>query len=157
MNQKKSKSLRRMARSIAQEAGNTALRYRTILHNPRQVMVGWKPAEVPTDDEKGGLLKSVGNVFKAGWNFLKRMAGAEQPEQREAPESWVPDIRTVAPETHVLAGGIRFYLRRMKAACFYTRNRLSVRDMHRPDRTVMRTLVRQERAEHRAELAALEA
>lgn len=34
MNAKKSKSLRRMAREIAREANNTALRYRTILHNP---------------------------------------------------------------------------------------------------------------------------
>lgn len=155
MNQKKSKSLRRMARHLAREAGNTAVRYRTILHNPRQVMVGWKPAEIQA--EEGGLLKPVTGLLKRGWNLLKRLAGVPEPEQKPAPESFVPDIRTVAPETHVLAGGIRYYLRRMKAACFYTRNKLSERDLSRPDRAMMRTLVQQERAEHLQQLAALEA
>jgi hypothetical protein len=156
MNQKKSKSLRRMARSIARETGNTALRYRTIFHNPRQVMVGWKPAEIKED---GGILKPVTGFLKRGWNLLKRLAGVPEPEpeQKPAPKSYVPDIRTVAPETHVLAGGIRFYLQRLKAACFYTRNKLSGRDLKRPDRAMMRTLVRQERAERFAELSALEA
>lgn len=156
MNQKKVKSLRRMARSIAREKGDTALRYRTILHNPRQVMVGWKPAE-PEQQEKGGILKPLGGLFSRAWGWLKKMAGREEPERQKAPESWVPDIQTVAPETVVLAGGFRRYLQRMKAACFYTRNKLSVRDLSRPDREAMRTWVRQERAERLAELAALEA
>lgn len=154
MNQKKSKSLRRMARSIARDAGNTERRYRTILHNPRQVMVGWKPAE---SQEKPTLIEKAQNILTSMWSWVKRMAGREEPVQKPAPESWVPDIQTVAPETHVLVGGFRFYLQRMKKACFYTRNKLSLRDLSRPDRAAMRTWVREERAAHRAELSALEA
>lgn len=152
MNAKKSKSLRRMAREIAREAGNTAVRYRTILHNPRQVMVGWKPAD---PDQKPTVVEKAKGILSSMWGWLKRMAGAEQPPvEAKQPESFVPDIRTVAPETHVLAGGIRFYLQRMKAACFYTRNNLSLADIRRPDREVMRTLVRRERDQHLQALAA---
>lgn len=151
MNAKKSKSLRRMAREIAREANNTAVRYRTILHNPRQVMVGWKPAE---PDQKPTVAEKAKGILSSMWGWLKKMAGREEPAQKPAPESFVPDIQTVAPETHVLAGGIRFYLRRMKAACFYTRNMLSVADLRRPDREVMRTLVRRERDQHLQALAA---
>lgn len=115
-------------------------------------MVGWKPAD---PEQKPTMVEKAKGILSSMWGWLKKMAGREEPEQRtEAPESWVPDIQTVAPETHVLAGGIRFYLQRMKAACFYTRNKLSIADFRRPDREVMRTLVQRERAQHLQALAA---
>jgi hypothetical protein len=118
-------------------------------------MVGWKPAEIDMGD--GGVLKPVKSLLSRAWGFLKRLAGAPEPEQKPAPKSYVPDIRTVRPETHVLAGGFRYYLQKMKAACYYTRNMLSPADLRRPDRAQMRTLVRAERGDRLAELSAREA
>ena len=157
MNQKRAKSLRRMARAIAREEANTAPRYQTTIHGKRRVFLGWKPVEADAT-EQPTLMETVQRGLSAAWGWLKKMAGREEPKPKSVPVEYVRDIQEVECSTDRLAGGFRFYLQRLKRMF---RNRSAfIRHpggelvSQREYQGMLRNQVQAERASHLARLAA---
>ena len=130
MNQKNAKALRRIARQLAVEDSNTAIRYKQIVHPGRKVFLGWREKEAP-EQPKNIVAKAAGGILglmKRAWDGLKAAAGrAPEPVQKPDPKEYEPIIETMNPTTDVLVGGIRFYLQRIKRRLGLAETRIQAR------------------------------